>query len=58
MPTAILLTSGGYLLITRPALVMGRAPIATPAPEKLLTEDDFFLITEDAAFLSLEVHGQ
>jgi hypothetical protein len=42
----------------RPSIFGTRDPIMQPLPDRLLTEDRFFLITEDGYYIQLEANGQ
>jgi hypothetical protein len=50
------LNSSLYTL--RSPLFGGRGPIYQPLSDRLLTEDSYFLMTEDGHFINLEGDGQ
>jgi hypothetical protein len=42
----------------RPSIFGPRSPIMQPLPDRLLTEDSYFLTTENGHYFQLEANGQ
>jgi hypothetical protein len=50
--------SNTQIFIPRPPIFGKRSPILKPLSDRLLTEDSYFLTTENGYFINLEGDGQ